>query len=202
MSFDDSPRQEEPEAEDSPGLYRQAWFFYLILASAGVIWLGSHHGRLSLDLFVDLKSWWIDIALGLGAAFLLVGLWHAAKRFIPTTEQLEERIRELIGPIDESEAFALALLSGFSEELLFRGAMQSSWGWIWATLIFGLMHTGPGREFRFWTVFAMVAGGLFAALTLYRGTILAAIVAHISVNAIHLRRMTLRPAQAEGSEST
>lgn len=83
----------------------------------------------------------------------------------------------------------MALLSGFAEELLFRGAIQGSLG-IWvATILFALLHSGPGGSFRLWPVFALVAGALFGALVLWRGNLLAAIVAHAVVNAINLGRL-------------
>lgn len=182
----------EPAEERKSGqFYRQAWLFYLILAIIGVIWLGSHHGRISLDLFVDLTDWWVDLLLGLAAAALLIGLWQLARLFLPPMRELEAQVREMVGQVEDSEIIALALLSGFSEELLFRGAMQSSWGWIVATAIFALMHTGPGRAFRYWTAFALAAGAIFAGLTLYRGTLLAAIVSHVTVNMINLRRLAV-----------
>ena len=188
MSFEEFQR--EPDEEQAPEhFYRQAWGFYLIMAIVGVIWFGSHHDRLALDMFLDLRTCWIDFALGAGAAGFLILLWRSSKAFIPAMSDLEEQVRGLIGRIDRSEVLALALLSGFSEELLFRGAMQSSWGWIVATLIFALMHTGPGSTFRIWTLFALIAGGIFAALTLYRGTLLSAMIAHIVVNAVHLRQL-------------
>jgi membrane protease YdiL (CAAX protease family) len=44
-----------------------------------------------------------------------------------------------------------------------------------------------------WTVFALLAGVLFAGLTLLRGTILSAVIAHAIVNAVNLRRLVTLP---------
>lgn len=103
--------------------------------------------------------------------------------------QLERRIGELVGPLAGEEALALAFLSGVAEELFFRGAVQGSWGWTWATVLFAVLHTGPGMSFRLWTAFAVVAGGLFGGLMLWRGNLLAPIVAHFLVNAVNLSRL-------------
>ena len=85
----------------------------------------------------------------------------------------------MLGPLDDGEIAALALLSGLAEELFFRGAMQGALGWPLATLTFAVLHTGPGRVYRVWTLFAAIAGLLLAGLVVWRGTLLPAIVAHI-----------------------
>ncbi len=190
-----------PEPEDGPPppgqLYRLAWVFYLILAVAGLVWIALSRGSI-LDLVLGSRRWWLDVVLGAGAGLLLVGGWHAGRRFLPMMRELEELLRRHLGPLDRSEVFALAVISGIAEELFFRGAMQSSWGWIWATLVFTLVHTGPGPAFRTWTVFALVAGLVFAGLTLWRGNILAAIVAHFLVNWINLHALLVPAPEAPG----
>lgn len=183
----------EPDA-DSPSLfYRSAWTAYLIIAVIGLFWWGHHHGDITLSLFIDPKTWWIDVLLGSGVGLALVVLWRAGRRFIGSMREVEAWMLETIGRLDSSEIFALALISGFSEELFFRGAMQSSWGWIWALGIFTLLHSGPGRAFRFWTLFAFLAGASFSWLTLSRGSLLPAIVAHVVVNGINMHLLMKDP---------
>jgi membrane protease YdiL (CAAX protease family) len=81
--------------------------------------------------------------------------------------------------------------------------VQSAWGWIPATALFALLHSGPGPAFRLWTLFALVAGLLFAALVLWRGNLLPAVVGHVVVNAINLSRLAAEAAQAgESGEVT
>ena len=191
----------EPET-DRPGIYRLAWTFYLLLAIAGAIWFGSSQGSISLALFFDPATWWVDLALGLLAGLALVVLWDGARRFVPAMGRLEKLLAEHIGPLEPAEAYALALISGFSEELFFRGAVQTSWGFGWATVIFTLMHSGSGRVFRWWTLFAFVAALVFGGLTLYRGSILAAVVAHTVVNAINLRRLAAEFSDSQATAAT
>ena len=185
----EQPGHEPQNPAEWLGLYRVAWGFYLLLAITAVVWIGSSQGSIPLALFVDPVTWWIDLGLGLVAGFLLVGLWEAGRRIVPAMRELESLLAEHLNGLDPSEALALALISGFAEELFFRGAMQSSWGFGWATVIFTLMHSGPGRAFRWWTLFAFVAALVFGGLTVLRGSILAAVVAHTLVNAINLRRL-------------
>jgi membrane protease YdiL (CAAX protease family) len=176
-----------------PGrLYRFAWGLYLFLALAGAIWIGFQRGFIPLSLFLDTRRWWLDLGLGLGAGLLLLGLWSAAERLFPLARDLEARLAQALGPLSGSEAFALALLSGFAEELFFRGAVQGTLGLVGATILFGLLHSGPGREMRLWTLFALVAGGVLGLLMQWRGNLLGPVAGHFLVNAVNLRRLAGR----------
>jgi len=170
-------------------LYRFAWIFYLVLALGGVLWLGFEHGTISPDLFFDPSGWWLDLGLGLACGGLLIGLWQFGRRHLPAARELERELRRRLGELTVSEALALALISGFAEELFFRGAVLDAWGWIAATALFALLHSGPRKAFRLWMIFAGLAALSFAGLTLWRGNLLPAIVAHVTVNAINLGHM-------------
>lgn len=173
-----------------PGrFYRLAWSFYLGLAIAAVLWLGLRHGPLPVGLFFDLGSLPLDLALGVATGGVAIGVWRLGRRRVAAMADLEARIRELLGGLGRDEALALALVSGFAEELFFRGAMQDAWGPYWATAVFAALHTGPGRAFRTWTLFALAVGGALAALTVWRGNLLPAVVAHVLVNAVNLRSL-------------
>lgn len=179
------PRADRPAAGD---FFRAAWIFYLVLAVAGVVWMGLAQEKLEWAAFVG-PGWPRDLLWGGAAAVLLIAAWRLGRRYFMAMAELERQIAAAIGPIDRAEVLVLALLSGFAEELFFRGAMLGSWGpWI-STLLFALMHSGRGWSFGFWTLFALLAGGLFAALTVLTGNLLAAIFAHVLVNAINLGRL-------------
>ena len=197
----DLPDDAPGDPAGRPSLYRLAWTFYLVLAIAGVIWIGSSQGSIPLALFLDPASWWVDAGLGLAGGLALVTLWDLGRRFVPAMRQLEDLLAGHLGPLDASEAFALALISGFAEEVFFRGAVQTSWGFFWATAIFTLMHSGSERVLRWWTLFAFAAALVFGGLTLYRGSILAAVVAHVVVNAVNLRRLAARRLVSEEGNS-
>jgi membrane protease YdiL (CAAX protease family) len=180
-------------APPAPGrLYRLAWGLYMALALAGAVWIGFREGVIPLRLFLDPRQWWLDLLLGLGAGLLLLGLWKGAERAFPLAQELENQLGAVLGPLGRSEVIALAVLSGFAEELFFRGAVQGAIGWLPATLAFALLHTGPGRAFRLWTLFALLAGLLFGGLMELRGNLLAPVVAHFLVNAVNLWRLASR----------
>jgi membrane protease YdiL (CAAX protease family) len=174
-------------------MYRLAWTLYLFMALGGILWTGIRQGRIPVSLFIDLREWWLDLLLGVAAGLLVLAFWALTARFLPVARRLEEQLATVLGPLRAADAVALAVLSGFAEELFFRGAMQGSWGWLIATVLFALLHSGPGPAFRFWTLFAAVAGGLFGGLMAWRGNLLAPVVAHVLVNAVNLRRLASRP---------
>lgn len=173
----------------TPSVYAVAWGFYLLLAAAGLVWLGLQRGRLELPLFVDPAAWPVDFGLGLAAGAAMAGLWAAAGRVLAAARRLERELAELLGEIGPDEAIALALISGLAEEVFFRGAVLQQWGWIAATLLFALLHLGGGRSFRLWAAFAVLAGLVLAGLVLWRGNLLPAILAHATVNAVGLLRL-------------
>lgn len=174
-----------------PGrLYRLGWVIYLLMAVAGILWIGFRvDGPIPLGLFLDRDGWWLDLLLGIGSGLLLLGLWWVGERFSPLARQLEEQLAAVLGPLTVAEAISLAVLSGFAEELFFRGAVQGQWGWIAATALFAVLHTGPGKAFRAWTLFAVVAGGMFGGLMVWRGNLLAPVIGHFLVNGVNLRRL-------------
>lgn len=162
---------------------------YLALALAAVAWLGLRDGAIPLALFVDIDTWPVDVGAGVGAALLLLGGWQVAVVTLPSARTLEATIAQTLGPLSSVDIVTVALLSGFSEELFFRGAVQSQWGLVAATVLFGLLHIGPGRDYRLWTVFALAAGAALGGLALWRGNLLAPVVAHVSVNLVGLVRL-------------
>ena len=177
------------EPRQPSNFYRLAWVFYLLLASLAVLWIGKSQGAIALALFINLDAWLSDVALGLASGIGLVVLWDVSKIFIAGMRQLERELAAQIGSLDSSEAVALALISGFSEELFFRGAIQLSWGWFWAAVAFTFMHLGAGRVFQWWTLFALISAIIFGMLTVFRGNLLPAVIAHSVVNGINLRRL-------------
>jgi len=160
--------------------------------------VGWREDSIPLTLFVDPDGWWIDLAAGVGLGLALVVLWRLGARLVPAARVLEDRIAGILGPLGREEVLALAVFSGVAEELFFRGAVQGSWGWAWATVLFALLHTGPGVAFGLWTGFAAVAGGLFGGLMLWRGNLLGPVVAHFVVNALNLGRLAAREGAADG----
>ena len=165
--------------------------FYLALALASLAWVGLREGSIPVGLFVHptLGANALDVAVGLLSAGFLIALWNFAEHVWSSAGDLRDLLAERLSPLAMDEVLALAVLSGFAEELFFRGAVQGSWGVVWATVLFALLHAGPARELRAWGVFALIAGALFGGLMVWRSCILAPVIGHFAVNAVGLARL-------------
>ena len=184
-------------ARPATQFYRIAWIFYLVLAIAGLLWTGSQRGRLGLELFVDPGSWWIDLGAGVAIGGALLALWWALRRFVAAARTLEDELAALLAPLAVAEAVSLALISAVAEELFFRGALQGAIGYLPAAVLFALLHAGPGKGFRVWTLFALAGGLVLGALVALRGPLGGAIVAHLMVNGVNLVRLARRATPAD-----
>lgn len=162
---------------------------YLVLAVTGGCWIVWRDRGLELERFLEPAQAGLDVLLGALGAALLLSLWALARGLFAHTEEIEDHFRELLGGLGRADRLSLAVISGLSEEIFFRGAMQAAWGWPISTVLFALAHLGPNRRFSLWTGFALLAGLVFAGLVVWRGSLLAAVVAHILVNAISLQRL-------------
>ncbi len=169
--------------------YRIAWVFYLALAIAGLLWVGAQRGRLGLELFVDPGGWWIDLGAGVGLGGALLTLWWLLRRFVAAARSLEDELARLLAPLAVAEAISLAVISAVAEELFFRGALQGALGYLPAAVLFALLHAGPGKGFRVWTLFALAAGLALGALVALRGPLGGAMLAHLIVNGVNLVRL-------------
>lgn len=186
-----------------PRLYSLAWFFYLLLAATAIVWIGMRrNGTIDATLFFDVTRWPHDLALGLGAGVVLVALWELVGRRFTSARRFEETIGSVLGSLDVSQAIGLAVLSGFAEELFFRGAVQEAFGFWIASALFAALHTGRQKGLWVWTVFALVAGLLFGWLVLYTGNLLAATIGHVTVNAVNLSRLARRSREPRSGEAT
>ena len=100
-------------------VFQWAWIFYLILALAGIVWLGARRGTIDLSLFIGPTSWPIDLALGIAVGAALAGGWEMGRRLLPQAVTIEQHFGTILGPMSTSEAVALAVLSAIAEEFFF-----------------------------------------------------------------------------------
>lgn len=174
----------------APGWILPGLVFYGAVAASAWGWRAGFYEE---PLFFTSKeassrgvAWASDLGLGIATGMALLGLSAMATAWTGWGERLADRMAEVLAGMPWSHALTLALISGFGEELFFRGALQPRVGWLAASVLFGLLHVGPSRDFLPWTAFAMVAGAVFGGLFLTTGNLVAPIVAHTVVNGVNL----------------
>jgi membrane protease YdiL (CAAX protease family) len=131
-------------------------------------------------------NWLSDGGVGLFAGLLMVFLSRELMGRLEAGKALGRTLAEALGSLSLLHTTLLALFSSIGEEFFFRGALQPEVGLVAASLLFGLAHFMPRREFLFWTLFACAAGLLLGALYMGTGNLLAPIVAHFTVNVLNL----------------
>jgi membrane protease YdiL (CAAX protease family) len=124
----------------------------------------------------------IGVAVGLVVVFatrLSVHRFDWARR-------LHRSFRGLLGDLHARDVFILALASSIGEELFFRGALLP-WLGLWpSTIIFALLHVGPGARFVPWTASAFAVGLGFGFMFQQMGDLGGPIAAHFTINFLNL----------------
>jgi membrane protease YdiL (CAAX protease family) len=100
---------------------------------------------------------------------------------LPVVRSLRTVYREVLEPLfarlELPAIVGISLAAGVCEETLFRGAIQTEWGLIPASVLFGVAHLGGSGTIGF-GVWAAVIGSLLGALAIVTGGLLAPIIAH------------------------
>jgi membrane protease YdiL (CAAX protease family) len=171
----------------------------MILGALLLAWLG----------WAAQAQWWpnhpatIALHLVLGAAIgaALAAGSQGLARLGPAQSlerDLSQLTRTLLPKLRAQDVALLAALSGFAEELLFRGILQPELGLLASSTLFGAMHW-YGRKLWYYPMIASALGFLLGALYTATGYLLAPIAAHATINAInlpHLSTRELRPDEA------
>ncbi|MFH1017293.1 MAG: CPBP family intramembrane glutamic endopeptidase [Pseudomonadota bacterium] len=127
-----------------------------------------------------------DLGIAVTAAAAVIVVSYLLVRFLPPMRGLGRFLAELLGSLKWTEAFAVAAFSALGEEFLFRGVIQHYLGIFPAALIFGALHTGPGRRFIPWTLFAFLVGLVLGYVYERTGNLLTSTAAHFLINFVNL----------------
>jgi membrane protease YdiL (CAAX protease family) len=176
----------EPDDDDQPGrdvIIMFAVFFEGGLAPLSLI-LGWWWGHNPLTRF----SWSLwDAVRGAAAALPLIGLFLLMLRWpVGPLKRIksfcEDEFVPLLAGSSWSDMALIAISAGVGEEMLFRGAIQSSlggwlgnvWGLLLASLLFGMLHPISIP----YIVITIVLGVCLGAEYLYTNNLLAVMVTH------------------------
>ena len=178
-------------------MLRVALFFYTICAGVAVVWCGvaGHPWVFWVGPAPELRSVLQGVAGGVGFGVVVVLLTRFGLDSVQWMRELAEALASAVGPLRWRDAFALALLSSFGEEMLFRGALQPSVGWPLATMCFALVHFPAERRLVPWTLMAGALGLVFALATEAQGHLAFAVAGHFTVNLFNLMAIAPRPSQ-------
>lgn len=161
---------------------------YSGLAALGLV-IGALRGHVNVYFYGGVPVWWrlaIGPAIGIALALLVVFLTRLVVHRFEWARRLHRFFRGLLGNLHERDVFILALASSVGEEVLFRGALLP-WIGLWAsTLVFALLHIGPGVRYLPWTALAFVIGLVFGAMYMWTGDLGGPIVAHFVINFLNL----------------
>lgn len=167
----------------------RALAFYGVLLGVALGW-GALRGDVNVFVYERLDAeprpdLLLRVGLGLGVGLFFVLMTRLAARF-SWSKRLGAEFRKLLGELTLRDVTILAITSAVGEEALFRGAMQPEFGFLWTSLIFGLLHMGPGKAFWPWTLWALLCGFALGWLGDYTGDLLAPTLAHFTVNYFNL----------------
>jgi len=162
------------------------------IALAWSIWSGRSIFYATPAAAEDGVSPLLDVGLGLAVAAATIAVSRRITESTRWGDAMGRALAELLGRRSLRDCIVLAVSSGVAEEAFFRGALQPALGWLLASLIFGLVHLAPKRELLPWTGFALCAGLVLGALFEITGNLVAPVVAHVGINAVNLRRLTVR----------
>lgn len=102
---------------------------------------------------------------------------------------LRSSLGMILGNLNVFQIIYLAVISAAGEEWFFRAGIQPYLGIFPASIIFGLLHLGPGGRVSLWTLWAVIAGILLGWMFEGTGSLWPCLVAHCVINLIGLSRL-------------
>ena len=176
---------------------RLEWSLSLALIALALGWAVARGLPLSSAWHVTPRA----LAAGTAAGALL-WLWIPLLSAAPGMRRLWDTVLiPFSRRLGTGDIVVIALLSGISEELFFRGVLLPEIGLVGSSLLFGLLHAlNP-----IYALWAALTGMGFGLLAIYCGTLVTPIVAHTTYNLgalLVLRRWPARAAAPEGGTST
>jgi len=156
----------------------------LFLIFISFIWIYFKYGFVDIsniplsNMKIDLNSFLYGILLGLLILFIssiIIFTYDPLKKNIKTINEL------IISKLNFSDIIIIALLSGFAEELFFRGLLQDKIGIIYSNIIFALLHI-LNKDFLVYSLLTFVAGSILGNIYIYTNNLFIVIIAHIFNN--------------------
>ncbi len=144
---------------------------------------------------------WLSILysalLGMTLAVVIILASRVAVRRYAWGRRLHDDLRAVARQLGPGEIAVLALCSGITEELVFRGLLQPEVGLLPQAILFGLVHQMRGPSRWVWVGWAGVVGLLLGLIFQLTGALLGPLLAHVLINyqnLNYLKHHTSQPA--------
>lgn len=178
----------ETRSIDRTTLLNITLFVEAFLLLTATLWSQFARIELAPALLVDASKMLVGAGAGLAIAVVSLSMFYLGKK-IRALQNLRDIIVEQIAPIFAgvrfADVFVVAAVSGFCEEILFRGVMQQQFGLLPTSLIFGLFHCPSFRHLSY-GLWAFSAGFVLGWLYISTGNLWVPIIAHAVSNAVSL----------------
>ncbi len=194
--------------------------FYGILAATAVAW-GALRGQANIFIYSPSSTARVgahpsygmgqlvsSLGIGIAIGLLVVLLTRVVQERYAWARMLHNEFRHRLGPLDGQEILLLALASSVGEECFFRGALLSHmqavlpgfagtfFAILGSSMVFGLLHIGPGVRFLPWTISSLGVGLLLGSVYVGMGDLLGPIAIHFTVNYLNLQDIVRRQMEA------
>lgn len=164
------------------------FFVEAFLLLVATFWSQFAHIQLASALQFNTQLLLLGLAAGVGIALSSLALFWLGK-IVGALQGLREIIVRQIAPIfaglNIADILLVAAVSGFCEEVFFRGVIQQQVGLIATSIIFGLFHC-PSLRHLSYGLWAFVAGWVLGWLYITTGNLWVPVLAHSVSNAISL----------------
>jgi CAAX protease family protein len=154
---------------------RLEWGISLALVAVTLAWAGLRDLPLAGQWSLDPRC----LSAGAGAGALLWLCIPLLRRSLAIRRVWDGVLVPFARGLSTLDILSIALLSGISEELFFRGVLLHETGIVASSVVFGLLHALT----PLYALWAGLTGAGFALLTLHSGSLVTAMAAHATYNA-------------------
>jgi membrane protease YdiL (CAAX protease family) len=168
------------------------------LLLAATVWSQLVGIPLMKALVIDYKIVLIGLGCGLAMALLGFGMFAVTRNmaaFSQLREVIENHLIPMLSDLKPFDLVVLAVLSGFCEEVFFRGVIQPQFGLPLTALAFAILHDPTLRNISY-SMIIFSYGLVLGAIYLFTGgNLWAPIIAHTTHNLIslYLLRYRIKP---------
>ncbi|GFY91484.1 CAAX amino terminal protease family protein [Actinidia rufa] len=141
----------------------------------------------STEVSFSFEMWHLQLVIGLvilisSCRYLLLKTWPD---FAESSDAANQQVLTSLQPLDY---LVVAFLPGFSEELLFRGALLPLFGINWESVLlvsalFGVLHLGSGRKYSF-AIWATFVGFVYGYATILSSSLVVPMASHAVNNLV------------------